>query len=74
MVESLERISVDGGCLLCKNTGCVDIVYASAGFDMWYDCVHCGELEVHQFKKGSKSSLDGFMVDVLEGRVEDDST
>jgi uncharacterized Zn finger protein len=72
MVYSLERIPIAGVCKKCGSDG-VDAVYAQVGFDMWYDCVHCGELQPEDVLLDKKSDLNSFIRVVLSEGGEDGS-
>lgn len=61
---SLEEIPVGGSCLKCGSTE-INLVYANVGFDMWYDCEVCGELDRKDVKLDKESTLNHFMRVVL---------
>lgn len=71
MVESLEKIPVGGVCLKCGGTS-LHLSYANIGFDMWYECVTCGELGLEEIQLDRTSSLNNFIRVILSGGGEDE--
>ena len=45
------------------------------GFDLWFDCVNCGEIATEEFKRDKSVELESFADQILEGEgLADDST
>lgn len=75
MGDSLERIPIRGECLKCTCTDTMSVVYAKVGFDLWFDCVNCGEIATEEFKRDKSVELESFADQILEGEgLSDDST
>ena len=51
----------------------MSVVYASVGFDLWLDCVNCGEISADDFEKDKSSDFDTFVDEILDGGIKYDS-